>query len=470
MTHDALPGGPRADALADELDQLAQRAGRFLSRLKADVDDVEVWLRRTDVRGWRLDGHDLEPLAPPTEDRVGFRVFRGGTMGVAATDRVDESAWQACVRAALAAAGPISAPRPQKPAARRPGPMTFDPDLADELASGRTLGRLAEALGDNTWHEASRMPGLASLTGRVQHTVRRYLVGNRAGVLASLHGALSARIELNGVYGDVFHQTHAPESYLPLALLGARTWRTMPRAHATPADVGFRGRVPVMLHPRLLERLLRALGPRLLSADARDAGRVAFEEGDTIAAPTVTLVDDPGMDGLASSRAFDDEGIPTRRIPLIVRGRLTQVLRSREDAERFGGQPTGSAWRRVEPGPEGALRPAELAFGSLVMERGELGFHDLVAQVDKAILVQEVDDLDDVDAETGRFSCRVRWGVTLEPGAESRLLARGAWRIQGHLFARPGGAPGLLDDVSFSRELYDTGTGILPYALGVLEV
>ena len=68
------------------------------------------------------------------------------------------------------------------------------------------------------------------------------VAGTRNGVVASLHGALGARVELNGIYGDVFQQTHAPESMLPLALLGARTWRTMPRERIAPADLGLLGR------------------------------------------------------------------------------------------------------------------------------------------------------------------------------------------------------------------------------------
>ena len=180
-------------------------------------------------------------------------------------------------------------------------------------------------------------------------------------------------------------------------------------------------------------------------------------------------LDDSGLDGLSSSRAFDDEGIPTRRTPVIVCGRLTQLLRSRAVANRTTGLPTGSAWRlqSEELGPH--ERAPEIGFGSLLMERGDVSFHDLVASLPRAILVHEV-DFDMVDPVTTAFSARVRWGLTLEGERGSRLLAPGAWRLRGRLLSLPGEPPGLLDEVELSRELYDTGSAILPYCLCKLEV
>ena len=58
----------------------------------------------------------------------------------------------------------------------------------------------------------------------------------------------------------------------------------------------------------------------------------------------------------------------------------------------------------------------------------------------------------------------------LERGRESRLLAPGAWNVSGACLTLPGGAAGFLSDIVLSRELYDTGTAILPYCLTTLSV
>jgi len=463
------PDGLDSSALSAGLDALAQRVGRFLSRVKGDFDEIEVWVRRRDRRAWRITGHELVDATEPTEELVSLRVFRRGQMAELVCGQVDEGQWQALVKQGLsdlAGTGnlPPSAPRP-----RCPGPMTFDPELADALAPAGVLRRVAAALCDNTWHEAERVEGLSSLEGEVVFDVRRYVVGNTGGVVASLHGSLSARVELNGVYGDVFTQSHAPESFLPLALLGARTWRTMPRTLVTPEAFGAAGPTSVVLHPRLFEQLLRKLLGPLFCGSAQDSGALPFEEGDLVCANSVTLVDDPGLDGLATSRAFDDEGVPTRRTPLLVCGRLTQLLRSRAYAKQVGTVPSGSAWRADAP-LRGAHGPGPtVTFGSLLMERGDTGFHEMVAGVDRAVLVHEV-ELEAVDPASTSFSALVTWGLTLETETPSRLLAPDAWRIRGRLLSLPGELPGLLDEVALSRELYDTGSAILPYCLCTLEV
>lgn len=467
MKLDAVPDGLTALQLSEEIEQLAQRVGRFLADARADVDDVEIWVCRTSRWGWRIDGRALEPDMQPASDAVAVRAFRNGRVGADAAETFDEADWQAALDRAVAALEPSEVAPPTIPRARRPGPMTFDADLADALASRRELHRVAHALHDNLWHEASRITGVESYTGHVTYRAQRFLVGTRNGVVASLHGALGARVEINGIYGDVFQQTHAPESMLPLALLGARTWRTMPRQRIVPADLGLVGRSPVVFHPRLLERLVRALaGPVFLGGDG---GPSIFEEGEVIAAPAVTLVDDSGLDGLTTSRAFDDEGVPTRRTPMMVRGRLTQRVHPRMLTAR-GGVTVGNRWRSAA-GDEGPHRRApRLGFSSLLMERGDVGFHDMVAAVDRTILVHEVDDFEVVDPESSRFRFTVRWGVSLERGGESRLLAPGQWRLEGHLFGLPGQPTGVFDDVVLSRELHDTGSAIFPYCMAFATV
>ncbi len=460
------PDGRNALQLSEEIEQLAQRVGRFLADVRADVDDVEIWICRTSRWGWRIDDHHLEPDVQPAADRVAIRVFRDGRIGSSAGEAFDESAWHAGVESAVGRLEPSPLAPPLTPRARRPGPMTFDADLADLLAQPRELRRVGHALHDNLWHEASRISGVKRYTGHVTYRARRYLVGTRNGVVASLHGALGARVELNGIYGDVFQQTHAPESMLPLALLGARTWRTMPRERISPADLGLVGRSPVVFHPRLLEKLVRALsGPIFLAGETPPT----FAEGEVIAAPAVTLVDDSGLDGLTTSRAFDDEGVPTRRTPMMVRGRLTQRVHSRT-LEPDPGVTIGNRWRSPATGLGPHERGPGLGFSSLLMERGDVGFHDMVAAVDRTILVHEIEDFDLLDPDSSHFAFTVRWGVSLERGGESRLLAPGQWRIEGHLFGLPGQPAGVFDDVVLSRELHDTGSAIFPYCMAFARI
>jgi hypothetical protein len=77
--------------------------------------------------------------------------------------------------------------------------------------------------------------------------------------------------------------------------------------------------------------------------------------------------------------------------------------------------------------------------------------------------------LEGADPATGRFVAAVASGLSLERGRESRLLAPDGWRVTGHVLA-PGEPGDVLGKVILSRELYDTGSAILPYCLTWLEL
>lgn len=458
----------RAQMVANELEELAHRVSRFPIGLARTVDDVEVWLVRSSEWGYRFQNQRAQPVLTLARDRIAFRVLKDGRIGQASCTRVDETLWRSCVERALTAMTPTGGGGFPAPRTRKPGPLTFDPDLADTLAAPREMQRVADALCDNFWHEAERLGTVKSFDGELTYGLRRYVVGNRGGVAASLHGDLDAEVRINRAHTDAFHVTHAPESFQPLALLGARTLRNMPAETATPHDLKFSGRVPVVLHPRAFEAILRRLLLPLLTQGARRSGLLTYNDGDRIAHESLTLVDDAGLDGLRSSRHFDDEGSPTRRNALIVRGRLTMTMDARTSDTGMGG--TSSAYR-VPYGSEDPqdVSPHESA-SSLLVERGELGFHEMVAAEEKAILVHGLMGLHGADPVRTRFVCGVASGITLERGRESRLLVPGEWQVAGSVLTLPGGPAGFLSDMALSRELYDTGTAILPYCLTHLEV
>ena len=106
-------------------------------------------------------------------------------------------------------------------------------------------------------------------------------------------------------------QVHAPESFLPIALFGARSWQRYGALPILDSD-GLDGR-ELILHPRALECALRSIG----FEDLREALRTnAFD----INCDGLFLVDDPTIEGLWTARDFDDLGNTTFRQPLIVRG------------------------------------------------------------------------------------------------------------------------------------------------------
>ena len=419
-----------------------QLAAGHVASVGLTLDDVEVWWRRRHSVIHSLAG----PRRVERNERAVVRVTRDGRVGVAEVPDPLATDWSSAFKKAqskLAGTGDL----PEAPAARRPPPMTFDLDLVNALSGQPGIGRLASAISENTRHESERISGLTDLGGFVRLDVERVVVARRPGAVSGLTAALTTEVALNGVYGERQRQLHAPESFLPLALLGARTWRTMPREQVTPAGL----KLPdgIVLHPRVLERLLRAFIEHFLTEEARALGRFDAMDGETIADRSVTVIDDPGLDGLVRSRGFDDEGMPSVRRALLIHGRLSDLLRSRQDGRASGCQRREGA---------GVLRPST---SSLLMERGTMGFHDMVDGIEQTAMVQDLGPI--TVRDDGRFHAPVRWGISLERARRSRLLAPGRWQLSGRLFGAA--QPGLLNGIMLSRELVDTGSAILPYGI-----
>jgi TldD protein len=86
---------------------------------------------------------------------------------------------------------------------------------------------------------------------------------------------------------------------------------------------------------------------RILGDEANFAGR-SFIGADAVGtlrygSPAVNVTADPTVPGTRGSFAFDDEGTPAQRTPLITEGVITNFLSSRDSAARLGERSTGAA-------------------------------------------------------------------------------------------------------------------------------
>jgi PmbA protein len=95
--------------------------------------------------------------------------------------------------------------------------------------------------------------------------------------------------------------------------------------------------VPVIFDPQMAATLIRHLagaasGPSLY----RGASFLLNRLGETIAAPSITIVDDGTMPGALGSRPFDGEGLPTRRTVLVDRGVLASYLLDSYSGRKLG--------------------------------------------------------------------------------------------------------------------------------------
>jgi PmbA protein len=143
-------------------------------------------------------------------------------------------------------------------------------------------------------------------------------------------------------------------------------------------------RVPVIFEPRtartLLGNIFDAIDGRAIY---RKASFLAGKLGEKIADERITLVDDGTIPGLFGSSPFDDEGVPTRRTPVIERGVLKSYLLNTYTARKLDMKTTGNASR-------GITGNAGIGHGNFFIEAGTRTQEEMIRGVKNAFFVTEL--------------------------------------------------------------------------------
>jgi PmbA protein len=159
-------------------------------------------------------------------------------------------------------------------------------------------------------------------------------------------------------------------------------------------------RLTVVLDPFVTAQFLGIIASTL-NGEAVVKGRSLFRDrlGDTVAAPHVTLVDDPTDRRAYTATDVDGEGLAARRNVLVADGVLQQFVHSSYSARRAGTTSTGNAVRGGFKGTPG------VGCLALQLQPGTRTQEELVADVDDGVLVQSVSGIHSgVNPISGDFS------------------------------------------------------------------
>jgi PmbA protein len=169
--------------------------------------------------------------------------------------------------------------------------------------------------------------------------------------------------------------------------------------------------MPVILMPSavssiLLNPLLAGLnGKTVLQGTSPLAGRL----GERIADPRFSLTDDATLPYIPASRMSDDEGVATRRLPLIEAGVATTYFYDLQTAGLAGTASTGSGERGVGslPGP---------STGVLLVGEGDAELDDLIAEIGEGLIVEALLGAGQSNILGGDFNANVLLGYKIEGG------------------------------------------------------
>lgn len=376
------------------------------------VEAVVTWSRDCEVRAY--DG-EVEHFVSSDSAGVGIRVIADGRQGLAWAGVLDEPALGECLADARDNAR-FGTPDPHAGLAEPDGVEPPALDLFDErltLVTPETRIELALELERLVLAGDPRMVGVESAD---------YTDSVTAGAIASTAGVRRAGAETSAYLGayslagrddDVttgfgFSVGRTVEDLDPAEAARQAVERSVRMLGATKAPSR---KLTVVLDPYVTSQFL-GLVAEMLSGDAVLRGRSPFARrvGESVASPSLTLLDDPTDPLAPTATDVDDEGLACRRVPLVDAGALVGFLHNAYTARASGVRSTGSARRgshRAVPG---------VGPHAVTLVPGDRSPERILATVGDGLLVHELAGLHSgVNPVSGDLSV----------GVEGRLLVGG---------------------------------------------
>ncbi len=335
-----------------------------------------------------------------------LRVAREGRVGYASTEGDDAGELIGHALAAAASGGELElflpAPAPLPSVASR-APQAAVADVA-------TLDSLARALLERLQRSDRRIEVWAERTaGSVQ-------VANTRGVLAGYEATLAgvgAVVESIGAGWAPPCRVHTAASALPALPDIERLVSEVERRLTPPlldSCAPLPPSMPVCLAPRAVATFLRPLRAALAGFEAwLGNSPLRGKLGERVFDEKLSVTDDPLAPSRPGSRPIDDDGVISRRLPLIERGRLLSFLADLEVGARAKVPSTGHSWRSPSAAPR-------VGFTNLCLSPGIEGRATLLTMMGRGLLVEDLQWGAGPNPLAGNISLRAPWAYLVEGG------------------------------------------------------
>jgi len=425
------------------------------ARVAGVTDDVEVRVERADQVSYSIEGRALIPELECDAWRVAMRARRGGRLAIAATTGSSADDAAGVLLRSLSAAQPdaledFAALHETPPDGR--GWDDAAAALIDRPAQVRSLAAsMAEAA-----RSAAPNPDIVLEGGvKVGRTWRAMATARGATVLSGSTVG-SAFLMVDGNEWESLAGTAAPTEQ-GVRALGRGLVGGLPPREVTVAEwLGGPREVTVIIDPRLLESLLRALFIERVGLDRVVSGLSSAAVGDVVGAPIFSLFDDSGAAGSLAGAVVDDEGTLGQRKTVVERGVLRTLLADRRSAKvAWGGASTGNGFRLPLMAEDASEAPVRVGMGHLDMPEGNTPRLKLAPG--RTVLLTDLLGVHSANKATGAFNNPVQGGVALEDGVPVARLKAGAWSATGNFHAMLRALSGV------SAERLHTGTATLPW-------
>lgn len=398
--------------------RLLEMAADIVRRaLDAGATDAECTIAEGAEFSANVRMREIEQLKDAGSRAAGLRILRGRKTGSSYTSDLSREGIDRLVRSAIELAEITT----EDPHAGMPDEDQFGAIEGDlGLYSGET-----ETLETGVKIDAAKRAEAAALDsdprivnsegGSFDAYAGRHIFANSRGFTGeyrSSYCAVSAvPVARDGESMERDHWSHAARSFAELESpehIGRTAARRALR-RLNPVKVETQ-KVPVVFDPQMTRTLLDSVCDAVHGMSVyRNESFLAGRLGEKVAADSVTIIDDGTLPRLFGSSPFDDEGVRSRRTPVIERGVLKNYLLNSYAARKLGMKTTGNASR-------GITGNAGIGHGNFYLEKGVQKPEEMIAGISNGFYVTEL----------------MGFGVNIVTGDYSRG-ASGLWIRNGEL-------------------------------------
>lgn len=370
----------------------AQRAVALAEKLGAH--EAEAYVTRATER--MVDFHDkIEIGRASTLVGIGVTVITGKKRGFFSNSSLEGEEVESTVRTALSIA---------KASEPDPDWKSFPTKTGRRTVSAVFDKRTAELEGDHLVKEA------ASIVDFVKSKDKRLsLVASALGtssVVTSISNSYDCNLQRRSTGVSFFVRVKAEEAGkkgISDEGIQARSWKEL--SLQDTADVAAERAIkmmnarpvssretPIVVSNEIIARILNVMFSGTINAESVQRGRSPWigKIGKQVASDTFNLVDDGVRKAGMGTRAFDDEGVPQRTTPIIVKGILQSYLYDTYTASKDRVSSTGNA-TRVGSGTFGLGRPYTQtplpAPTNLVLDDGEATLNEMIEETSDGLYI-----------------------------------------------------------------------------------
>ena len=410
------------------MEQNAFQQAVIAAAQRLGLADYELYFQFADGISVDIFGRDeIKEFSSATEGGVCFRCIVDGRMGYASTQLLSEESAADIVRRAVDNAGTLEK---DDPVFLGEGGQSY-PDCPEDhecLPDGTQLIQKARAMQAALYAaHPSVVDGTESAAAASRSTIR---IWNSRGLDLRYDRTVTSVFANPVVEENGEKDSDYDFAVGSLAVLDADELarRAVDKARAKlGAGVPDTGAWPVVFSAGAMSDLLATFSTAF-SAETAQKGLSPLRgrEGEVIAAPAVTIVDDPLSEMSAMPIPFDAEGAPARRKNVVEHGVLTTLLYDRRTAAVAGKETTGNASKGSYAAPV-TVRPF-----TFYLDAGDSTEEELLRKAGKGVYINFVGGLHaGANAITGDFSLQSA-GFLIENGQKTAPVK--SFTVAGNFF------------------------------------